>query len=354
MDTIVYEIERYLTDNIDLDLDYMKNISDNHKNISELKAYYAYALFKAGQFELASIELNILEQSKNLEKNSIFLMVKSLIEMRKNDEIDILIISLENLIVVDKEKKNKWLRLELFKLYEKKGIEYLAWGYLEEAIEIDNIFYEAILARAYRLNLITNCYDIIQHIISLPQTYIDSDILNFLGNSYLNCDDTENALKIFKGSINKTETEEAYYFLGYIYHYNFNDLEKALFYYDKSIYLNNNFLDPQLEKAWLLFDMEQFDSSEILFKEIITKFEEVNPYNQIVLFYIKTKRYTEALNYIEESKIKFGSNYMNEGFELVCLQKNHDHSYVSKYSIYKCNYTEEELLWFKDMLAEVN
>lgn len=235
METIIYEIERYITDNIVLDLDYLKKFSDKYKNISELKVYYIYALFKDSQFELATQELDFLEQSKNFEKNSFSLMVKCLIDAIKNDEVDILIISLEKLLVIDKEKKNKWLRIELFKLYEKKGIDYLAWGYLEEAIAIDEIFYEAILTRAYRLNLITNCSDIIQQIISLPQTYIDSDILNFLGNAYLNCGDTENALKIFNGSIKKTETEEAYYFLGYINHYNLNDFEKGLFYYDKSI-----------------------------------------------------------------------------------------------------------------------
>lgn len=353
METIIYKIERYITDNIVLDLDYLKNVSEKYKNISELKAYYIYALFKAGQYELAILELDFLEQSKNLEKDSIFLMTKELINSIKNDEIDILINSLEKLIIVDKEKKNKWLRLELFNLYEKKGIDYLAWGYLEEAIAIDEIFYEAILARAYRLNLIANCNEIIQHIISLPQTYIDSDILNFLGNAYLNCDDSENALKIFNGSIEKTETEEAYYFLGYINHYNLNDFDKGLFYYDKSISLNNKFIDPQLDKAWLLYDINQNESSEILFKKIITEFEEVNPYNQIILFYIKIKQYAEALNYIEESKIKFGSNYMNEGFELVCLQKKGNNDYVNKYSIYKNNYTTDELLWFKDMLSEI-
>ncbi|MCA6423779.1 MAG: hypothetical protein IM568_13340 [Flavobacterium sp.] len=353
MGKIIYEIERYLTDNIKLDLDYLKIVSDKNKNISELKAYYIYALFKTGQFELAAKELEFLEQSKNLKKDSFFLMAKSLIEMSKNDELDILINSLERLLVFDNENKNKWLRLELFKLYEKRGIDYLAWGYLEEAIAIDEIFYEAILARAYRLNLISNCYDIIQHIISLPQTYIDSDILNYLGNAYLNCGDTENALKIFNGSINKIETEEAYYFLGYINHYNLNDSEKGLFYYDKSISLNNKFIDSQLEKAWLLYDMERYESSETLFKEIIAEFEEDNSYNQIVLFYIKTKRYVEALKYIEESKIKFGPNHMNEGFELVCLQKKGDNAYLSKYSLYKNNYTTDELLWFKEMLSEI-
>ncbi|QZK90030.1 hypothetical protein K5V07_05810 [Flavobacterium sp. CHNK8] len=353
METIIYEIERYITDNVELDLDYLKNVSDLHKNISELKVYYIFALFKAGQFKFAVKELDFFEQPKNLENDSFFLMTKCLIDSNKNGEIDTLINSLEKLLIVDKDKKNKWLRLELFKLYEKKGIDYLAWGYLEEAIAIDEIFYEAILARAYRLNLITNCSDIIQHIISLPQTYIDSEILNFLGNAYLNCGDTENALKIFNGSIKKTETEEAYYFLGYINHYNLNDFEKGLFYYDKSMSLNNKFIDSQLEKAWLLYDMERYESSETLFEEIIAEFEEVNAYNQIVLFYIKTNRYLEALKFIEESKIKFGPNYMNEGFELVCLQKKGDNAYLSKYSMYKNNYTTDELLWFKDMLSEI-
>ena len=39
METIIYEIERYITDNVELDLDYLKNVSDLHKNISELKVY---------------------------------------------------------------------------------------------------------------------------------------------------------------------------------------------------------------------------------------------------------------------------------------------------------------------------
>ena len=80
METIIYEIERYITDNIELDLDYLKNVSDLHKNISELKVYYIFALFKAGQFELAVKELDFLEQSKNLESDSFFLLTKCLID----------------------------------------------------------------------------------------------------------------------------------------------------------------------------------------------------------------------------------------------------------------------------------
>ncbi|KFF03216.1 tetratricopeptide repeat protein [Flavobacterium reichenbachii] len=350
----IYEIERYLTDNIELDLDYLKDFSNKHADIEELKVYYFYALYKNNKIKLASEELASLNQSIKLQENSFFLMVKSLVQINQDDEIDLLINSLEKCLQIDNRKENKWLRLELFKLYEKKEIDYLAWGYLEDAILIDENFYEAILLRAQRLDLITNCSDIVHQILQLPQTYVNSDVLNFLGNAYLNCNEIENALKIFNGSLEIRETEEAYYFIGYINHYNFSDYEKAMFYYDKSISINPQFIDVLIEKAWLLYDMNEYETSETLFKEIIdSHHEEINVYNQITLFYIRTEKISEALNYVEKSKSKFGINYMNQGFELICLEKIKDDKYVNEYHVFKKKYSADELSWFKTLLSEI-
>jgi tetratricopeptide (TPR) repeat protein len=356
MEKEIYEVERYFTDNIDLDVDYLKKISDNHVNILELRVYYIFALYKTNQIKLASEEIEKLitfDQSKALQKNSFFLMVKSLVQINQENEIDLLIASLEELLIIDNLKTNKWLRLELFKLYEKKEIDYLAWGYLEEAISIDENFYEAILLRAYRLDLITNCADIVYQILQLPQTFVNSDVLNFLGNAYLNCNEVENALKIFNGSLEIEVTEEAYYFIGYINHYYLDDYEKAIFYYDKSISINNLFIDVLVEKAWLLYDMSKYEDSETLFKKIISGHEEINVYNQITLFYIRTEKIDEALEYVEKSKIKFGVNHMNQGFELICLEKIKDDKYVNEYHLYKKKYSVEELSWFKALLSEI-
>ncbi|MBF4485039.1 hypothetical protein [Flavobacterium sp. CSZ] len=352
----IYEIEKYLTDNIDLDVDYLKEFSNKHVNILELRTYYVYALYKTNQIEFASEEIGeliALYQSKAIQKNSFFLMVESLVQINQENEIDLLIASLEECLTIDNLKKNKWLRLELFKLYEKKEIDYLAWGYLEDAILIDENFYEAILLRAYRLDLITNCSDIIYQILQLPQTFVNSDVLNFLGNTYLNCGEIENALKIFNGSLEMAITEEAYYFIGYINHYHLNDYEKAMLYYDKSISINSKFIDALMEKAWLLYDMEKYEASEALFKEIISNNEEINAYNQITLFYIRTEKISEALNYVEKSKSKFGINHMNKGFELICLEKIKDDKYVNEYHLYKNKYSAEELSWFKTLLSEI-
>ena len=349
----IYEIERYTTDNIDLDVDYLKEFSNNYVNNSELKIYYIYGLYKTNQIKLANEELVALNESENFQKNSFFLMVKSLVQINQDNEIELLIESLEKCLIIDEQKNNKWLRLELFKLYEEKKIDYLAWGYLEEAILIDENFYEAILLRAYRLDLIANCSDIVCQLLQLPQTFINSDVLNFLGNAYLNCNEIDDALKIFKGSLEISITEEAYYFIGYIYHYNLNDYQKALLYYDKSISVNNQFIDVLIEKAWLLYDTNDYQSAEILFKEILNNHQEINVYNQITLLYLRTEKNIEALNYVEKSKSKFGINYMNEGFELICLERIKDNKYVNKYEQYKNNYSVDELLWFKTLLNEI-
>ena len=349
----IYEIERYIADNIDLDVDYLKEFSNNYVNNSELKIYYIYGLFKTNQIKLANEELVALNESENFQKNSFFLMVKSLVQINQDTEIELLIESLERCLIIDEQKNNKWLRLELFKLYEEKEIDYLAWGYLEEAILIDENFYEAILLRAYRLDLIANCSDIVYQLLQLPQTFINSDVLNFLGNAYLNCNEIDNALKIFKGSLEISITEEAHYFIGYIYHYNLNDYQKALLHYNKSISVNTQFIDVLIEKAWLLYDINDYQSSEILFIEIVNNHQIINVYNQITLLYLRTEKNIEALNYVEKSKSKFGINYMNEGFELICLEKIKDDNYVIKYEQYKNNYSVDELLWFKTLLNEI-
>ncbi|WP_188362952.1 tetratricopeptide repeat protein [Flavobacterium orientale] len=349
----IYEIERYITDNIIIDVNYVEEFTNKHGEIKELKAFYIYSLYKTNQIKTANDALLTLNISEDFEKNSFFLMVKSLVQLSNETDIDQLIKMLESYLVVDNQRNNKWLRLELFKLYEKKEIDYLAWGYLEDAISIDENFYEAILLRAQRLDLITNCSDIINQLLQLPQSYVDSDILNFLGNAFLNCNEIDNAIKIFNGSLEIGITEEAYYFIGYINHYHLNNYEEAMFYYDKSISTNNQFVDVLLEKAWLFFDMNLYESSETLFKEIVGSHDEINSYNQITLFYLKTRKYIEVVNYIEKSKIRFGENYMNQGFELVYLEKIKEDSYVKKYHLYKEKYSQNELTWFRDLLAEL-
>lgn len=353
MEKEIYEIERYITDNIIIDINYLKKLTKKNDDITELKVYYIYGLYKENQIKSAINELAILKKTTALEKSSFFLMVKSLIQINNETEIDQLIKLLENYLILDKERNNKWLRLELFKLYEKKEIDYLAWGYLEDAISIDENFYEAILLRSQRLDLITNCSEIIQQLLQLPQSYVNSDVLNFLGNAFLNCNEIDNALKIFNGSLESEITEEAYYFIGYINHYHLNDYKNAMVYYNKSISVNNKFIDVLMEKAWLLFDMKNFESSETLFKDIIDSHDEINSYNQITLFYLKTTKYKEASNYIDKSKGRFGENHMNQGLELVYLEKIKNDLYVDKYHLYKKKYSENQLLWFKNLLCEL-
>jgi tetratricopeptide (TPR) repeat protein len=349
----ICEIERYITDNINIDINYLKELTNQKDGGIKLRIYYIYGLFKTNHLKLAKDELKLLNESESLEKNSFFLMVQSLVQISNENEIDLLIKTLENYLVIDKKKDNKWLRLELYKLYEKKEIHYLAWGFLEDAVSIDENFYEAILLRTQKLDLITNCSDIVNQLLQLPQSYNNSDVLNFLGNAFLNFNEIDNALKIFNGSLEIGVTEEAQYFIGYINHYYLNDKENAMMYYNKSIVTNNQFIDALLEKAWLFFDMKLYESSENLFKEILDSHDEVNTYNQLTLFYLKIGKYIEALNYIEKSKNKFGKNHMNQGFELVYLQKVKNESYVEKYHFYKKKYSDNQLLWFKSLLSEL-
>jgi tetratricopeptide (TPR) repeat protein len=354
MENIVFEIDKYITENIEIDTDYLKEVSNRFNDVKELKIFYLYGLFKTNQIKLAYKELQALNLTEKNNNDSLYLMVKCLIEKNQDTERDLLIECLNKILILDKNKKNKWLRLELFKLYEKKEMDYLAWGHLEDALSIDEGFCEAILIRAYRLDLIENCSDVIQQIIQLPQSFLNSDILNYLGNAFLNCGNIENAIKIFNGSIEISETEEAYYFLGYINHYHLTDYETALNYYDKSININNQFIDVLIEKAWLLFDMNKFDETELLFKDLmLTHQNDQEVFNQLILFFLKRKRNSEALNYINESKRKFGSNHMNDGFELICLEKLKNKEYIYKFQKYKNKYSSEEMIWFKMLLKDV-
>ncbi len=350
---IISKVELYITENLNIDISYLKDFSIEFSNIPEIRVYYIYALYKLNQFELGIQELNKINDLIYLQKNHFYIMVKNLLEKRDNTEIDELIKILEDCLKLDVHKKNKWLRLELFNLYEKKELDYMAWKYLEEAISIDENFWEAILKRALGLSLIENCNDIINQILQLPQTYVDADVLNFLGNAYLNCNNINNAVKIFNGSLEISKTEEAYYFLGYINHYNFKDYDKALLYYDESISLNNLFIDALIEKAWLKFDMVNHLEAENLFKEIIVKDGSLHSYNQIILFYLKVNKNSDALNYVYESKNNLGINYMNDGFELICLERLKNTNYIDKYKEYKKKYSDEEMLWFKSLLNEI-
>ena len=348
MDEIILVAEKYLTDNIKIDVSYLKDLSNSFDYNKTLKLFYIYSLYKDEKIELAYKEFISYNFDILKNQDSFYEMISCLLNADTDKKE--LVIKLENCLLLDKNEKNKWIRLELFYAYENIDIDYLAWEYIEAAVNIDEYFYEAILQKVYRFDLIENCEMIIFQILQFPQSYVDQNVLNFLGNAYINCNEIENAIKIFEGSINIVPTPEAYYFLGYILHYHKNELAEAMIKYDLSLTLNPLFSEAFFEKAWLYFDLGDYSQAEEKLKKAVEKFSNQDSFYQIILFYLKTGRNNEALNFVKESQLKFNLNFRNEGLELICLVKIGKEPYANKYDMYKKKYSEEELIWFKTTL----
>lgn len=342
----IQDIDKYVTDNINIKEQYFKDLlTINHGNLNiYIALHYVYFLLRNDEYAKAQYEF------KKIEKADTYLSFKLMIEGMidhyiNNDKSGIPKLKKS----CNTDFKNKWVRLELFYMSLNTEEDYQSWSYIEEALEIDKNYNEAIFRRLTYYDTITNCDQIILDILKLPQTYINSEILNTLAFAYYNCFEIENAKKVLQGSLDIEETGRAFYLSGLIAQEE-NNHELALQYFDKS-YSVEPANDVLNSKAWLLFEMNDFESSEKLL--LISLKSEANKdiICQIIEFYLKTKNSEKVDFYINQSSIDV-DDFINDGYKIIrdYVFENTDINFLIKE--YSIKYTENEVIWLKEILNQ--
>lgn len=201
-ESIISKHELYLTDNTGVDDSYFeKQIAKaTGDELKYLKLMYAYFSIKNGFIDKGS---NMLD-SIDLDMSSGFLsslmfMDKALID-DYNGEHNEAKKGFKYAVDLDTLKVNKWLRMELYFFYQ-ESIDFRAFGYLEEALKIDDNFHLAKIEKSYQLDEEENCMEIIGLLENIPDSYQDSDAMNLLGAAYINCRNFEKAKDALNQSI---------------------------------------------------------------------------------------------------------------------------------------------------------
>lgn len=345
MKNIRQSIDTYLTDNINIEEKYFENLLIDFDD-DYVYLMYSYFLLKKNSVQKAEKIFNIV--GLRTDEYSHVLLIEALFLYYRDNEDQKAIEKLKQSISVD--PSNKWSFLELFYLLVGKK-DYEAFGYLEEAIKIDENFNEAIYARVLYYDSINNCSDVISEILKIPQTYINAYILNTLAFAYYNCFEVDNATKIAKASLEYEETDRAFYLLGTIASDN-EDYTLALYNFNQSLEKNENQKDVLNSKAWALFDTNKFDEAEYIFLQVLQFDFDQESFNQIIQFYLETENFESVDLFIKESKLKNGKNYMNDTYKIIYLHLINDGKFEFYLNEFMKTYSELEHSWFNDVFSQ--
>lgn len=348
------DYEDYLTVNNNVPISYFDiAISEDFTNAGYLKLMKIYHLIKANEINQAEKEfskINVEDKFLDLHQD-LFYMVKGLLLFSGDNRKE----SLENFkLALSKEKeKNKWLRLELFFFY--LGIEdYKAFGYLDEALEIDPNFNEAIIEKSFFLDAEYNYDLMIEGLEKIPSSYRNTRALDLLGAAYFNNHRVDDAINILNLSIEIEPTTDNYYFIGYIFDNGLSNYSLAEEYYTKSLNYDNKNEDSINAYAWLLFKTGRINLAEDRFLSLLKINKDQTIYDQIIQFYLYNKQdgmINKAKNFIEESKLINGESFTNAGYDIIfsiLIKEDFKNSLLD----FKNKHGEFEIEWLKNTISE--
>ena len=283
---------------------------------------------------------------------SLFFLIKGLLKKASNNKFDLIESDLLLSLKKDVERKNKWLRLELFFLYLNTEMTYKAFNYLKEALQIDPKFYEAVLEECKQLDTEYNSLEIIKLLDQIPDSYADPDLKNILGVSHYNEGNIDDALTLLKDSIAIDSNSSNNYSLGFIYQ-DIGEVELAKVYLTNSIDIDNDNCDAINAYAWLLFEENNdFDRAEELFLKNLKLNKDQTIYDQIILFYLLTNNLENAQNYINESRKINDENFSNDGYEILLLMMSHL-EFKNKLKQYQKKYYDFEMSWLEETRRKI-
>lgn len=285
-----------------------------------------------------------------------FLLLSEAVRKSQAEEYSNAINLLKRAESEDLNGRNMWILFEYYKTYLAKGDDYLAWDYLEKLIEKEPTFIPALVEKSYNLDQGQNCNEIIELLEPVVSQPVDSDILAYYGSALNNCGQTSEGIKYLEKSLNSSENKDASRLLGEIYHYQKNDLNKALSYYNKCLSIDSNDIDCMVDMGWLHFSMNNLDEAENAFKNVVNRVNDHEAYAQLIQFYLQSDQLDKAHQANKEDRIRNGNSFYNDGFDLAekIKRKNTDQSELSQLTAQFMNsYGEAEQIWLQSVIRDL-
>jgi tetratricopeptide (TPR) repeat protein len=336
-------------------------IRSEHPYIDSLHKTYPNSDFIIGMKALSYISYDSLRAAEklitsNLKKGNTFsLIAAGVLYDKKNDSVKAQDF-FDQAIASDERRVNKWLRLYLFYHYKKDDLA-KALENLDQAIQMDSVFNQAIIEKAYLLSPVDNCDSIIKLLNKVNRNYKDNGYLSFLGDAYYYCGDGERAVSCYLKSNEIKENGFAYFGLGTIEHYMNRNLGKASEFYIKSSEYSDTRCDAKISLGWLNFDKNNLDVAESYFREIPDLCAKQENYNELIYFYIKTGKLKNAKEYITLAEKRFSSSYFTEGFKLLIDVLSGDlEAFLknNKIDSYYATYGKDAADWLNSLLTDIN
>jgi len=256
---------------------------------------------------------------------------------------------------LDSLKRNKWVRVELFSLYQELGLKN-GGKFVEEALLIDPVFFNAKVALIYSLDLSLDCNRIINLFKSINSKWLNYQDYSTLGYAHYYCGDYLLAEDAFKRSNVYHENAPAYLGLGNIALDYRKNLELARSLYLKVIEFPEFEFDGIVALGWLHLWMAETSIAEDYFILLTTKYECQDSFNELILFRLKTNDYDQAQIDNLRSIELFGTNYFNFGYSIILDSLKDGDIYADFTSIvneYKDSFGDDAYRWLLSTLKSL-
>jgi tetratricopeptide (TPR) repeat protein len=251
----------------------------------------------------------------------------------------------------DIDKKNKWIRLQLYYFHNNKDIE-LGKKFLFEALDICSDFTMAKIELA-NVNKDEGKFVLAEKILkAIIADEQDSYASYCLGLLYVKAENYIGAKNCFQEAIEIKPFSQAYAGLGYIEQYYLLDNDAALISYDESIKLDSKYALPYFHKGVIFLRLKQYDNAVDNFNIAINLKPDEKSFEQLIYTHALMKDYLRAKEINDKSLILFGHYTDNDFWEILLLFRD-GQDYIAREKIkdFHENYSQPDVEWLEKELS---
>jgi Flp pilus assembly protein TadD len=343
------KIDEYLASHWDVESSYFDSLLRKDGNSAYLVGMKYYFISEKLGAEKAKRELEA-EVKKRRTSGPYIDLAFATIETLSGDRKSALDILEQALL---KDHNNKWCLYEKYQLT--KNNAGIGPDVLERLLKVDPEFSRAKIEKAFSLDPISNCNEIILFLNQLPQTMRYADTESYLGDAYYFCDRPLDAESAYESSIRIKPTAEAYVGLANVNLYVNHDVEGAKVFYKKAVELDANCQPAIIGLAWSFFESGDVSAAESNFVRAYAIEKNEVALQDLILFNLKQKNYGRASAYIKEFENIFGTTYISAGYSLVIdLANSSEEKRNEKIEAYNKKYKQEGINFTAELFSELS
>lgn len=249
----------------------------------------------------------------------------------------------------DARSKNKWVSLQLY--YLRIGKDTLrAERHLQDALTLDRGFTQAKVAKLYQFRSEEACDSILNRFRLIPSTYLDPVLIGYIGLAYYYCGNTKKATFWAEKSLRTKPNYMGHYVLATIAHLDMNDHREAEKQYLLVIQYDHKHWFDQIELGWFYHNAGYMHKAERHFKREVFIRPSQDSYNELAIFYMKSKQYGLAGKANRTSVKMFGENYHNAGLAIFIayMKTNDDEALKNGSELYLKTYGSKGQEWLDE------